>query len=147
MPDEERAINRIQVTINGDRYVLKSTQTKEEMEKVADHVNQKIREISRSDLRFNKTMQATLAMMNITDDLFAVQEEKEDLAKEKADLEEEVTALQAENRELKDRIRRQEAASKDREEDLKALRQNLAQSEDKILLLSKQFQEYRRTHR
>ncbi|WP_019134517.1 cell division protein ZapA [Kallipyga massiliensis] len=147
MSGQDREVNRMQVTINGDRYVLKSRKNKEEMERVTDYVNWKIGEINRSDLRFNKTMQTTLAMMNMTDDLFLAQDELREVEEEKAGLEEEVRALQAENKELKDRIHRQEEASIDREEDLKALRENLKASEDKILLLSKQFQEYQRTHR
>lgn len=147
MSGQDREVNRMQVTINGDRYVLKSKKNKEEMERVTDYVNRKIGEINRSDLRFNKIMQTTLAMMNMTDDLFLAQDELREVEEEKAGLEEEVRALQAENKELKERIHRQEEASIDREEDLKALRENLKASEDKILLLSKQFQEYQRTHR
>ena len=147
MSGQDREVNRMQVTINGDRYVLKSKKNKEEMERVTDYVNRKIGEINRSDLRFNKTMQTTLAMMNMTDDLFLAQDELKETEEEKAGLEEEVRALQVENKELKERIHRQEEASIDREEDLKALRENLKASEDKILPLSKQFQEYQRTHR
>lgn len=147
MSGQDREVNRMQVTINGDRYVLKSKKNKEEMERVTNYVNRKIGEISRSDLRFNKTMQTTLAMMNMTDDLFLVQDQLEEIEAEKEGLEEDIQALQRENKEVKDRLHRQEEASYDREEDLKALRQNLKEAEDRILLLSKQFQEYRRTHR
>lgn len=147
MSGQDREVNRMQVTINGDRYVLKSKKNKEEMERVTNYVNRKIGEISRSDLRFNKTMQTTLAMMNMTDDLFLVRDQLEEIKAEKEGLEEDIQALQRENKEVKDRLHRQEEASYDREEDLKALRQNLKEAEDRILLLSKQFQEYRRTHR
>lgn len=62
--------NKLTMSIGGNVYVLTSTRPDEEMRRVAEYVEEKVKEATSHHRRFNPTMQATLAALNIADDLF-----------------------------------------------------------------------------
>ena len=141
------SFNKIKITINGNDYVLKSNQTPERMQEIARFVNKKIEELGGRDLKFNKTMQATLACINISDLLYKETEMNNGLKEEIDSLEGRNKELAESERSLQDELKKEKEASRDKEIDLKALRQNLIESQDKLMALSKQFQEYQRSHK
>ncbi len=141
------SFNKIKITINGNDYVLKSNQTPERMQEIAKFVDKKIEELGARDLRFNKTMQATLACINISDLLYKEIETNNGLKEEIDSLKGRNKELAESERSLQDELKKEKEASRDREIDLKALRQNLIESQEKLLAISKQFQEYQRSHK
>lgn len=141
------SFNKIKVTINGNDYVLKSDQKPEKMQELAEFVDQKIEELGVRDLRFNKTMQATLACINISDLLYRSQEKVNSLEDERKALEESNKELLEIKNRLTSELEREKEGSKDKDIDLKALRDNLIESQKKLMAVSKQFQEYQRSHR
>ncbi len=141
------SFNKIKITINGNDYVLKSNQTPERMQEIARFVNKKIEELGGRDLKFNKTMQATLACINISDLLYKETEMNNGLKEEIDSLKGRNKELAESERSLQDELKKEKEASRDKEIDLKALRQNLIESQDKLMALSKQFQEYQRSHK
>ncbi len=62
--------NKLTMSIGGNVYVLTSSRPDEEMRRVAEYVEEKVNEATSHHRRFNSTMQATLAALNIADDLF-----------------------------------------------------------------------------
>lgn len=147
MAEEQKTVNRMEVSIHGDRYVIKSDRSEEEMDRVVCFVNQQIQQVDRTDLRFNKKMQITLALLNVTDLLFAKEEALNQSQKKAHSLVQSLETSEKERKTLSEQIENQKAAAVDQEADLVALRENLKAAEEKILHLSKQFQEYRRSHR
>lgn len=74
-------LNKLKVTIGKYDYVLKSPRTNEEMREIARYVEEKFNEASMGTARYSEAMQAVLAALNITDELFAEREEHEKLKK------------------------------------------------------------------
>jgi len=68
--------NVIRVEILGREYVVKSDEGEERVKKIAQYVNQKIKEISESTQTVSTMNAAILAAMNIANEYFQILEEK-----------------------------------------------------------------------
>ncbi|AGL01168.1 cell division protein ZapA [Desulfoscipio gibsoniae] len=76
MSDEQ---NRVDVEINGVRYTLKGDAAPENMFKMSRHVDEKIKQVIRRNPRLSLYKAAVLVALNITEELFTLREEYENL--------------------------------------------------------------------
>lgn len=79
---KDQKMNRLEVNIDGNSYVLSSQKDLGELERTAEYVDSKISELRDANKRFNSTMTATLAALNIADELFSQIEEYASLKEE-----------------------------------------------------------------
>jgi cell division protein ZapA len=71
--------NQLRVNIFGAEYVLKATENQEEIKKIAEYVDQKMKEIDRSQAISSNVKIAILAALNIAEELFQNQRYRERL--------------------------------------------------------------------
>ena len=71
--------NQLRVNIFGAEYVLKATENQEEIIKIAEYVDQKMKDIDRSQAINSNVKIAILAALNIAEELFQNQKYKERL--------------------------------------------------------------------
>lgn len=71
--------NQLRVNIFGAEYVLKATENQEELIKIAEYVDQKMKEIDRSQSINSNVKIAILAALNIAEELFQNQKYQERL--------------------------------------------------------------------
>jgi cell division protein ZapA len=71
--------NQLRVNIFGAEYVLKATENQEELIKIAEYVDQKMKEINRSQSINSNVKIAILAALNIAEELFQNQKYQERL--------------------------------------------------------------------
>ncbi len=74
--------NQLRVNIFGAEYVLKATENQEELTKIAEYVDQKMKEIDRSQAINSNVKIAILAALNIAEELFQNQKYQERLLEE-----------------------------------------------------------------
>jgi len=74
--------NQLRVNIFGAEYVLKATENQEEIKKIAEYVDQKMKEIDRSQAINSNAKIAILAALNIAEELFQNQKYKERIEEE-----------------------------------------------------------------
>lgn len=73
--------NRYEFEINGNSYVLKTERSKEETDSIVKYVDNEIKK-SKSNLKYrNPSMYATLACLNIADDLYDLELKHKNLLK------------------------------------------------------------------
>lgn len=68
--------NRMEINIFGQSYVLHSTREEEDMRKVVSLATKTIQEAASQQTRYNTTLQATLACMNLADACIQAQEQE-----------------------------------------------------------------------
>ena len=95
--------NRVAVTIAGQEYTLVGTEDAGYTEKVAAHVDEKVREIMES-ARVSLVDGAVLAAVNIADEDFKEQEAAENLRRQLKEYLEEATKMKLELSEAKREI-------------------------------------------
>ena len=95
--------NRVAVTIAGQEYTLVGTEDAGYTEKVASHVDEKVREIMES-ARVSLVDGAVLAAVNIADEYFKEQEAAENLRRQLKEYLEEATKMKLELSEAKREI-------------------------------------------
>ncbi|SFR13854.1 cell division protein ZapA [Desulfoscipio geothermicus] len=78
MSDEQ---NRVDVEINGVRYTLKGDAAPEEMFKMARHVDEQMKMMLQRNPRLSLYKAAILAALNITEELYELREEYNNLVK------------------------------------------------------------------
>lgn len=139
--------NRLEVKIFGKDYVLHSTRPDEEMRQVVAYVQRKIQEASSESTRYNKTMQATLACINLADENFQLKTQTDAIRLEEKEQRDKVAEQESHILKLQQQLEQQKKANAQKDSELKALWDSLEESENKRLDLAKQFQEYQRTHR
>jgi cell division protein ZapA len=66
----------VRVEILGREYMVKSDEGEERVKKIAEYVNQKVKEISESTQTVSTLNAAILAALNIANDYFQILEEK-----------------------------------------------------------------------
>lgn len=120
-------LNKLRVTIGSNEYVLKSARPNAEMQQIVEHVRKKVEEAGTHNSRMNPTMQATLAAINIADELFELRKSLDTRIKEEVD--------------------KQRLSSAVRPADLQALQRNLKDAEEKITEIQRQFQSFQKTRR
>lgn len=97
-------MNRVTIKINGVEYNLKGRENEEYLVKVANYVDSKVKDIQNSSKGLSSTAVATLASLNISDELFKADIEIENLIKKNTSLEERNNTLKERVKELKDSI-------------------------------------------
>jgi cell division protein ZapA len=71
--------NQVRVNIFGAEYVLKATENQDEIKKIAEYVDQKMKETERSQAINSNVKIAILAALNIAEELFQNQRYRERL--------------------------------------------------------------------
>jgi cell division protein ZapA len=71
--------NQLRVNIFGAEYVLKATENQDEIIKIAEYVDQKMKEIDRAQAINSNAKIAILAALNIAEELFQNQKYQERL--------------------------------------------------------------------
>jgi len=79
MSNETKAINRVKVKINGEDYYIKGTVSEEYIRQVARYVDKKMHDLEQNCSKLNRTQLAVLAAINITDELFKLKQEYDEL--------------------------------------------------------------------
>ncbi|RJX22001.1 MAG: cell division protein ZapA [Ammonifex sp.] len=74
-------VNRVEVEIAGEPYVLRSEAAPEHIERVARMVNQKIKEVRNRNPRLSLHTAAVVAALNISDEYLVLKDEHENLVK------------------------------------------------------------------
>lgn len=97
-------MNRVTIKINGVEYNLKGRENEEYLVKVANYVDSKVKDIQNASKGLSSTAVATLASLNIADELFKADIEIESLLKKNTSLEERNNTLKERIKELKDSI-------------------------------------------
>lgn len=72
---------RVKVMIYGEEFKLKGSMNPSYMQKVAEFVDTKMKELSRTNPRLNHQKVAVLTCLNLTDELFKLQEDFKELEK------------------------------------------------------------------
>ncbi len=70
---------RIEVEICGERYIIKSDLDTQEMLRIARYVDEKMKEVKRNTPIISSSKLAILAALNITEELFQLQLQKEEM--------------------------------------------------------------------
>ncbi|MFM1514213.1 cell division protein ZapA [Helcococcus ovis] len=73
--------NRYEFQINGNNYVLKTQRSKDETDKIVYYVDSEIKKAKTALNYRNPTMHATLACLNIADDLYSLELKHKELLK------------------------------------------------------------------
>jgi cell division protein ZapA len=92
-------LNRVSVTINGNEYILKSDYPEEHVIKLANYVDNVIKELMQSHKNLSQVQLFLLASLNIADELFMSKEENNAIKKELLSLK---TELEEKNRRIKE---------------------------------------------
>jgi len=71
--------NRVDVDINGERYTLRGDTSPENLFKMSRHVDEQIRLVMRRNPRLSLYKAAVLVALNITEELFSLREEYDNL--------------------------------------------------------------------
>jgi cell division protein ZapA len=74
-------INRVEVEIAGEPYLLRSEAATEHIERVARMVNQKIKEVRTRNPRLSLHTVAVVAALNISDEYLVLKDEHDNLVK------------------------------------------------------------------
>lgn len=94
-------MNKVTIKINGVEYNLKGRENEEYLLNVASYVDGKVREIAGNNKSLSSTASATLASINIADELYKADIEIENLLRKNNALEEQNKELKREINEIK----------------------------------------------
>ena len=84
-------INRVEIEICGEEYVLKGNESIEYMKKLAHYVNKMMKDISNRNFKLPLNKVAILTALNIADEYYKIRKEYERLSHEHQSLIEELT--------------------------------------------------------
>ena len=84
-------INRVEIEICGEAYVLKGTESIEYMKKLAQYVNKMMKDISNRSFKLPLNKVAVLTALNVADEYYKIRKEYETLYLEHQALIEEMT--------------------------------------------------------
>jgi len=81
---EGKEKNRVTVSIMGEEFILRSTSSIEEIQRVSSYVDLLMRSIAEKNMQMNRHKVAILAALNLADELLRLKEEKNHLISEEA---------------------------------------------------------------
>ncbi|MDW7739921.1 MAG: cell division protein ZapA [Bacillota bacterium] len=81
---EGKEKNRVTVSIMGEEFILRSTSSIEEIQRVSSYVDRLMRSIAEKNMQMNRHKVAILAALNLADELLRLKEEKNHLISEEA---------------------------------------------------------------
>lgn len=84
--------NDVEVIINGKQYTLSGYESSEYLQKIANHINDKIAEFKEQEgyARLDTEMKNILLAINLSDDYYKAIKESNEIKKEKDDMEKEI---------------------------------------------------------
>ena len=97
--------NDVEVIINGKQYTLSGYESSEYLQKIANHINDKIAEFKEQDgyLRLDTEMKNILLAINLSDEYYKalkdsndIKKENEEMEKERFDIKHEMLTMQSE---------------------------------------------------
>ena len=106
--------NDVEVIINGKQYTLSGYESSEYLQKIANHINDKIAEFKEQDgyLRLDTEMKNILLAINLSDEYYKaikdsndLKNENEDMEKEIFDIKHEMLTMQSEIDKAKEKIK------------------------------------------
>ena len=68
--------NRVTITILGEDYILRSSSSVEEMQRVGHYVDRLMRNLNEQNIQMSRNKMAVLAALNLADDLLRHKEQK-----------------------------------------------------------------------
>ena len=74
-------MKQVKVKIHDQEYIIKSEENQEPLDRIADYVNEKLREIEDNTEGLSEKKMAILVALNIASDYFQVLKEREELSK------------------------------------------------------------------
>ncbi|ADD02771.1 MULTISPECIES: cell division protein ZapA [Thermoanaerobacter] len=120
-------LNKVTVIINGNEYILKSDYPEEHVIKLANYVDNVIKELSQNYEKLSQMQLLLLSSLNIADELFIAKEENNAIKKELLSLKVE---LEEKNRYIKQL-----------EEELSKTKQQLLETEEEFRQFIETFDE------
>lgn len=106
--------NDVEVIINGKQYTLSGYESSDYLQKIANHINDKIAEFKQQDsyLRLDAEMRNILLAINLSDEYYKaikdsndLKNENEDMEKEIFDIKHEMLTMQSEIDKAKEKIK------------------------------------------
>ena len=84
--------NDVEVIINGKQYTLSGYESSEYLQKIANHINDKIAEFKEQDgyLRLDTEMKNLLLAINLSDEYYKALKDSNDIKKENEEMEKEI---------------------------------------------------------
>ncbi|RHT96174.1 cell division protein ZapA [Clostridium sp. AM27-31LB] len=84
--------NDVEVIINGKQYTLSGYESSEYLQKIANHINDKIAEFKEQDgyLRLDTEMKNILLAINLSDEYYKALKDSNDIKKENEEMEKEI---------------------------------------------------------
>ena len=84
--------NDVEVIINGKQYTLSGYESSEYLQKIANHINEKIAEFKEQDgyLRLDTEMKNILLAINLSDEYYKALKDSNDIKKENEEMEKEI---------------------------------------------------------
>ncbi len=84
--------NDVEVIINGKQYTLSGYESSEYLQKIANHINDKIAEFKEQDgyLRLDTEMKNILLAINLSDEYYKAFKDSNDIKKENEEMEKEI---------------------------------------------------------
>ena len=84
--------NDVEVIINGKQYTLSGYESSEYLQKIANHINDKIAECKEQDgyLRLDTEMKNILLAINLSDEYYKALKDSNDIKKENEEMEKEI---------------------------------------------------------
>ena len=84
--------NDVEVIINGKQYTLSGYESSEYLQKIANHINDKIAEYKEQDgyLRLDTEMKNILLAINLSDEYYKALKDSNDIKKENEEMEKEI---------------------------------------------------------
>ncbi len=127
--------NDVEVIINGKQYTLSGYESSEYLQKIANHINDKLTELKLNEgyMRLEAEMKNIYLAINLTDDYYKVQQSVEDLQKDKEGLEAEIFNIKHDMIEMKTQL-------EERQKEIEALQKDKTESEHKVIRLETELE-------
>ena len=98
--------NDVEVIINGKQYTLSGYESSEYLQKIANHINDKLTELKLNEgyMKLEGEMKNIYLAINLTDDYYKVQQSVEELQQDKEGLENEIFNIKHDLIEMKSQL-------------------------------------------
>lgn len=128
---------RIDVIIDGRKFTVVGEEDEEYILSLAKYVDKNIKKLSNKNSFLSQTMSATLAALNITDELFKTKIELEDLEKKAREPLEKYENIKTSFNEAKEEIKNLKSQSKEYKDTILTLNQEKSRLEKEVQNLTK----------
>lgn len=132
--------NKVIVRILGQEYTIRSDESREFVQRVANLIDDKMRSIYERNKKFSTTWIAVLTALNVGDDFLKLQMENESLEKRLNNPEGEVKTMKDCLVRLREELKQKSEVHKNLEDEFDKLVENTVTYEHQILELRKEFE-------